>query len=688
MKKLLLILLTLTALYSKAQIKISELDSVGAGALTDAYYFPVVDPNEGSPSARNKRLSIFRLDQRYPINSDLFNGASQYRFGIVNAAGDGFNFPSTLTYVSGALTQIGTVGISNPTAGALTLSVIENDVTGTDIEVQRWDTQNAQASAQLGLYASDLSVTTPDWTLETGTGQAIIISGDGGNQSISVNDTDINIAGTLDLQNNLIDNVDQINIVAGGSQDVQITAQQNDILVQGGTASTDFIFEIAAQGNDGLDDVGFEVDAVGTVGGGNREDLWLGWDSGNSQFEIRSEAQGSGTARALSLFTSGNAGQLDLNTDGTTSLGGNTDISGDLTLIGGGTGAGVNSKNIFRLESTAGFFDNVRIESEKRGAPSDVSGSLHFYTVVAGLEVEALELPASGGANITGDVDISGDLTVDSGAGGSGSVFGGATGGAQGAGTINAEGLYVDGVAVGSGSVTSSSGSSVDNRLVTFDGTSGEIIQDGTSWVAETSNITHSSGTSLRGGTTNTSGLFLASGANVRIGGASASAGGNYLQIGNGTAPTGGVSNQVWLYAEDVSSSSELKVRDEAGNITVLSDIESGDTSPTPNGDINCTSGTGYLKYTRVGDEVSWSITWPVTTGGLVGNSNFDIPIPISSTFTVARDVIGAGSSSTTNAGNVYATADTGGNEIQINFRTLSTSVSTTIYASGHYIIK
>ena len=43
------------------------------------------------------------------------------------------------------------------------------------------------------------------------------------------------------------------------------------------------------------------------------------------------------------------------------------------------------------------------------------------------------------------------------------------------------------------------------------------------------------------------------------------------LSIFNGTAPTASVTNGVKLYAEDVSSSSELKVRDEAGNVTTLS---------------------------------------------------------------------------------------------------------------------
>jgi len=41
--------------------------------------------------------------------------------------------------------------------------------------------------------------------------------------------------------------------------------------------------------------------------------------------------------------------------------------------------------------------------------------------------------------------------------------------------------------------------------------------------------------------------------------------------IFNGTAPSSSVTDGVQLYAQDVSSSSELKVRDEAGNITTLS---------------------------------------------------------------------------------------------------------------------
>lgn len=59
---------------------------------------------------------------------------------------------------------------------------------------------------------------------------------------------------------------------------------------------------------------------------------------------------------------------------------------------------------------------------------------------------------------------------------------------------------------------------------------------------------------------------------NVLIGGTTAgTASAGNLVLVNGTAPTGNVTNGITLYAEDVSASSELKVRDEAGNVTTLS---------------------------------------------------------------------------------------------------------------------
>ena len=66
--------------------------------------------------------------------------------------------------------------------------------------------------------------------------------------------------------------------------------------------------------------------------------------------------------------------------------------------------------------------------------------------------------------------------------------------------------------------------------------------------------------------------MSVDSAGNVLIGGTSTptSSAGNIV-LYNGTAPAGNATNGIVLYAEDVSSSSELKVRDEAGNVTTLS---------------------------------------------------------------------------------------------------------------------
>jgi hypothetical protein len=66
--------------------------------------------------------------------------------------------------------------------------------------------------------------------------------------------------------------------------------------------------------------------------------------------------------------------------------------------------------------------------------------------------------------------------------------------------------------------------------------------------------------------------MRIDSAGNLLLGGTSvaASSVGN-LHLFNGTAPTGSATNGVILYSEDVTASAELKVRDEAGNVTTLS---------------------------------------------------------------------------------------------------------------------
>lgn len=66
--------------------------------------------------------------------------------------------------------------------------------------------------------------------------------------------------------------------------------------------------------------------------------------------------------------------------------------------------------------------------------------------------------------------------------------------------------------------------------------------------------------------------LAISTAGNVGIGTSSfGTSAATVLGIANGTAPGSSPANMVQLYSEDVSLSAELKVRDEAGNVTTLS---------------------------------------------------------------------------------------------------------------------
>jgi hypothetical protein len=105
---------------------------------------------------------------------------------------------------------------------------------------------------------------------------------------------------------------------------------------------------------------------------------------------------------------------------------------------------------------------------------------------------------------------------------------------------------------------------------------SGSLLNVGAGGVALSSTtdmaINASGAKTLRFGTNSTESMRIDSSGNLLLAGTGTptSSVGN-LVLYNGTAPTGNATNGVILYAEDVSASSELKVRDEAGNVTTLS---------------------------------------------------------------------------------------------------------------------
>lgn len=94
--------------------------------------------------------------------------------------------------------------------------------------------------------------------------------------------------------------------------------------------------------------------------------------------------------------------------------------------------------------------------------------------------------------------------------------------------------------------------------------TTGTLTAGAAFFVGSTGSLALNSGSALA--------VFADANQNVVVNGFNVPASGvGTLCIQNGTAPTGSISDGVVLYAEDASNSSELRVRDEAGNVTPLS---------------------------------------------------------------------------------------------------------------------
>jgi hypothetical protein len=90
-------------------------------------------------------------------------------------------------------------------------------------------------------------------------------------------------------------------------------------------------FEFYAKDGDGTDSMSFTLFAKGTPTDlANFEQIRLEYDAADSTFKLLTNAGGSGTVRALHIFTGSNNNQLVLNTDGTIGM------SGSLLSVGGG----------------------------------------------------------------------------------------------------------------------------------------------------------------------------------------------------------------------------------------------------------------------------------------------------------------------------------------------------------------
>ena len=194
-----------------------------------------------------------------------------------------------------------------------------------------------------------------------------------------------------------------------GSQNYVFTDLLTRLTVQGQTSGALSGFGISSADGDGTDDVFFEVLAIGTPAGAtDRERLIMGWDAGNTQFEIQVEEAGTGVVRDLDIFIEGNAGQLKLITDGSITMSGSAAAADFIGTIGATTPAA----GAFTTVSGSGIIlttDDTDASSATAASLTTAGGIAAVKGIWAGsfshiageLQMAGVDSPAQ----ITGDVD-------------------------------------------------------------------------------------------------------------------------------------------------------------------------------------------------------------------------------------------------------------------------------------------
>ncbi len=146
-----------------------------------------------------------------------------------------------------------------------------------------------------------------------------------------------------------------------GNQDYLFTSLLTGVglSLSGTTANVDASLNMFSADGDGSDDVELILHGVGTYDAiANRERLIIG-NNGIIDYQIYTEAGGSGTIRPLVLYTEGNANQLYLATSSNVGIGTSTpasklEVIGDI-LAASGTFSGKLTSASFTLGSLTGF---------------------------------------------------------------------------------------------------------------------------------------------------------------------------------------------------------------------------------------------------------------------------------------------------------------------------------------------
>lgn len=110
-------------------------------------------------------------------------------------------------------------------------------------------------------------------------------------------------------------------IFTDAAQDYRLASAGGSLTIQGQDSGEQTAFGLFSKDGDGTDNVynvyfgkGSSVDVT------NSESMLVGYISSSTDFQIFSNADGTGTLRPINIYTEGNYGQLELNTDGSLGL--------------------------------------------------------------------------------------------------------------------------------------------------------------------------------------------------------------------------------------------------------------------------------------------------------------------------------------------------------------------------------
>lgn len=373
-------------------------------------------------------LTLQQIDLATDVTGTLPDGSlsGDYTFANLTLTGD-VSVSGTGTFTSPISVNLSTTEGTPTISGATGLTVQRNGATGFEAGIGiisgstgfgRIDFGDKDDDDR-GVFGYNQSTDTFEWT--TATTSAMTLNGTGG----------LSISGTVSFDVGDQD-WDVIYSGSGGSS----------LAFQGQTSGVSAPVDFLSKDNDGTDFVGLNI--YGFANGAyptvtNRELLRINWNNSNTQYEIQSLADGTGTLRPVVLFTEGNTDQLVLATDGNVGIGTDSpettlDILGDdfqLRKLNAQpiiyvrrSDTSVNDNNTLGIMKFTGDDASavnqegasIRAIADEDWSSGSTGGRIEFWTTTSGTETEkqSVRVDSDGTLNALFDLSVSGNVSAPS----------------------------------------------------------------------------------------------------------------------------------------------------------------------------------------------------------------------------------------------------------------------------------